>query len=140
MPCPRQIPELFNTFISFFFPRTTIPPPPLPLSPLSGGGCRCIGLAFGICGSSSLPSVIASSIDRFGFLAGVCSMVSLPLVHLILNGSRSRCLVSVRMMRSWSLLALFMNLFFVASMPAYLVPRLLVFQVVILICYVTVCF
>jgi len=67
-------------------------------------------------------------------------MVSQPLVHLILNGSRSRCLVSVRMMRSWSLLALIMNLFFVASMKPCLVPRLLVFQVVILICYVTVFF
>jgi len=53
---------------------------------MSGWGYLCFGLAFGICGYSSLPFVISSFTDWFGFLAGVCGMVLLPLVHLILNG------------------------------------------------------
>ena len=93
IPCPGQIPELFNTYHFFFLSKYCYSPAPLPLSPISGWGFLCIGLGFGICGSSSLLSVIASSMDWFGFLTGVCSMVSLPLVHLILNGSHSRCLL-----------------------------------------------
>ena len=93
IPCPGQIPELFNTYHFFFLSKYYYSPAPLPLSPMSGWGFLCIGLGFGICGSSSLLSVIASSMDWFGFLTGVCSMVSLPLVHLILNGSHSRCLL-----------------------------------------------